>query len=74
MTDKSTAFVLVHGAWSGGGRYARVAALLRARIHGVHAEARPDRRAKSAEHGECCLRFFIRSRMRQARQSDGPDN
>src|ERR1044072_4020661 len=35
MNSKSTTFVLVHGAWSGGWCYARVAALLRARGHTV---------------------------------------
>src|SRR3954464_1810413 len=35
MRATSTIFVLVHGAWSGGWCYARVAALLRARGHTV---------------------------------------
>jgi len=35
MQSKSTTFVLVHGAWSGGWCFARVAALLRARGHTV---------------------------------------
>jgi len=34
-TTNPTSFVLVHGAWSGGWCYARVAALLRARGHSV---------------------------------------
>jgi pimeloyl-ACP methyl ester carboxylesterase len=33
QSDTSTTFVLVHGAWSGGWCYARVAALLRSRGH-----------------------------------------
>lgn len=35
MNSNPTTFVLVHGAWSGGWCYARVAALLRARGHTV---------------------------------------
>ena len=35
MASKSTTFVLVHGAWSGGWCYSRVAALLRTRGHAV---------------------------------------
>jgi pimeloyl-ACP methyl ester carboxylesterase len=35
MASKSTTFVLVHGAWSGGWCYSRAAALLRARGHAV---------------------------------------
>jgi len=35
MTTNPTTFVLIHGAWSGGWCYARVAALLRARGHTV---------------------------------------
>jgi pimeloyl-ACP methyl ester carboxylesterase len=35
MSSSPTTFILVHGAWSGGWCYARVAALLRARGHTV---------------------------------------
>src|SRR5881394_4572033 len=35
MENKPATFVLVHGAWSGGWCYARVATLLRARGHTV---------------------------------------
>ena len=69
-----TTFVLVHGAWSGGWCYARVATLLRSRGHTVFTPTRgcPDARSRhnmaNAASGSCSVRYARGSAIGLARQ------